>query len=255
MTQPGQSALPENLAGLAAGQSFRGEDRRGQMVTGWLHENRSQLYVSPQTIYDWIYRHRRNLKQYLHCQKGNYRRTRADRIRKAARAEAAAARHISKRPKAVEKRKTIGHWEGDTIHGAARSGCIATFVERKGGFLVARVLSKENFGTGGFAAAGASLGALKPRQRRTMTLDNGPEMKFAERIEADLNLKVYYATPYHSWERGSNENTNGLLRFFFPKKTRSTGLTQKELDQAVELINNRPRKRLNWRTPAQILKR
>ena len=85
-------------------------------------------------------------------------------------------------------------------------------------------------------------------------MDNGPEMAHPERIEHSLGLKVYYATPYHSWERGCNENANGLLRYFFPKEMSFAGLTRKELDQAVELLNNRPRKRLNWQTPAEVLK-
>ena len=73
-------------------------------------------------------------------------------------------------------------------------------------------------------------------------------------IESRTGLKVYFATPYSSWERGTNENTNGLLRYFFPKKRNLADLTQKELDQAVRLLNNRPRKRLNWQTPAQVFK-
>ena len=227
-----------------------------EQIAGWLRGNQLQLYVCHRTIYDWLYEHRRDLKQYLHCQKGKYRRTRENTSRSKQRAEATARRHISRRPAHVERRKTFGHWEGDTVHGAQKSGYIATFVERKSGFLAARVLSKEDFGATGFAvAASEALGGLRSRWCRTMTLDNGSEMQYAERMEKSLSLQVYYATPYHSWERGTNENTNSLLRFFFPKKSSFASLDQKELDRAVELLNNRPRKRLNWRTPAQMLKR
>jgi IS30 family transposase len=79
-------------------------------------------------------------------------------------------------------------------------------------------------------------------------------MKLPERIERTTGTQVYYANPYHSWERGTNENTNGLLRYFFPKKSSFAALTQEDIDQAVHLLNTRPRKRLNWRTPAQMLK-
>ena len=79
-------------------------------------------------------------------------------------------------------------------------------------------------------------------------------MAFAERIEHQTGLVVYYATPYHSWERGCNENANGLLRYFFPRKMSFADLTQEELDCTVRLLNNRPRKRLNWRTPAEVFK-
>ena len=107
----------------------------------------------------------------------------------------------------------------------------------------------------GFAkAAGAALSAVPGKYLKTLTLDNGPEMAFAESIEHKTELAVYYATPYHSWERGCNENANGLLRYFFPKKMSFAGFTQAELDYAVRLLNNRPRKRLNWQTPAQVFK-
>ena len=227
-----------------------------EQVSGWMKVNGSKSYVSHQTIYDWIYEHRFDLRQYLHCRKGRYRRTRANAIRQKAREKAAATRHISRRPKHVDKRKTLGHWEGDTVHGAGKSGYISTFVERKSGYLAAQILTVSDFGSIGFAkTAKTALKDLPARRRKTMTLDNGPEMKLAERMEKELNLSIYYATPYHSWERGTNENTNGLLRYFFPKKSSFKGLAQKELDLAVDLLNNRPRKRLNWRTPAQILKR
>ena len=100
----------------------------------------------------------------------------------------------------------------------------------------------------------AALGDLPAKYRRSLTLDNGPEMRQPELLEHQLGLKVYYATPYHSWERGTNENTNGLLRYFFPKRMDFSQITQDQLDWAVKLINNRPRKRLGWKSPAQMFK-
>ena len=247
--------LPDSQLEKLLTEKIRDEKWSPEQICGWLKANRAPA-VSSQTVYDWIYRERRQLRQHLHCRKGKYRRTRADRVRKAARAELAKVRHISNRPEAAEERAVIGHWEGDTVVGAKRSGYIATFVDRKSGFLRASVLTKADFGAEGFAAAARkALGSLPAEHLLTLTLDNGPEMAMCERIERQTGLTVYYATPYHSWERGCNENANGLLRYFFPKKTSFAGLTQEELDRAVKLLNNRPRKRLNWRTPAQMLKR
>jgi len=214
------------------------------------------LSVCAQTIYDWIYTARKDLVQYLHCRKGKYRRTRQARLRKEKRAVLAAPRNIASRPKHIEARKTYGHWEGDTVHGSGKSGYIATFVERKSGYLTAQVLAPDQYSSSGFAAATKQcMSRIPAKYCKTMTLDNGPEMKAPETIERTTGARVYYANPYHSWERGTNENTNGLLRYFFPKKSSFKGMTQEDLDLAVKLINTRPRKRLNWRSPEQMLKR
>ena len=227
-----------------------------EQISGWLKLTGAKTIVCPRTIYDWIYQQRLDLVTHLHCRKGKYRRTRANATRQATRAKLAASRHISQRAKSVDKRSRYGHWEGDTIHGARHSGYIATFVERKSGYLVAMVLPKQAFGAKGFATVTKlALTPLPNKYLKTLALDNGPETKFAERIERRTGLKVYYATAYHSWERGCNENANGLLRYFFPKKSSFAYLSQDQLDQAVNLLNNRPRKRLNWRTPAQMLRR
>ena len=227
-----------------------------EQIAGWLKTHRRSLRVCAQTIYDWVYTARKDLVQYLHCRKGKYRRTRQARLRGEKRAQLAAPRNIAARPKHIEARKTYGHWEGDTVHGSDKSGYIATFVERKSGYLVAQVLTPAQYSSRGFAVATKTcLDTIPASYRRTLTLDNGPEMKSPETIERTTGAKVYYANPYHSWERGTNENTNGLLRYFFPKKSSFKSITQEQLDEAVTLINTRPRKRLNWRSPAQMLKR
>lgn len=226
-----------------------------EQVAGWLKTTRRSLYVCAQTIYDWIYKSHRDLLEYLHCTKGKYRRTRQTRLRKNKRTVLAAPRNIANRPRHIQLRKTYGHWEGDTVHGAGKTGYVATFVERKSGYLLAVLLPSSVFSSLGFAeAADSCLKQIPSKYRKTLTLDNGPEMKSPEMIERTTCTQVYYANPYHSWERGTNENTNGLLRYFFPKKSSFAALTQKDIDQAVLLLNTRPRKRLNWRTPAQMLK-
>jgi IS30 family transposase len=226
-----------------------------EQIAGWLKATRRSMFVCAQTIYDWMYTARKDLVKYLHCRKGKYRRTRQARLRKEKRAVLASHRHISNRPEHIENRKTYGHWEGDTVHGTGKSGYIATFVERKSGYLTAQILTPAQYSSSGFAAATEiCMSTIPDRYRKTLTLDNGPEMKAPETIERTTGTKVYYANPYHSWERGTNENTNGLLRYFFPKKSSFKSINQEQLDEAVKLINTRPRKRLNWRSPEQMLK-
>jgi IS30 family transposase len=226
-----------------------------EQIAGWLKTYRRSLYVCAQTIYDWVYRFRQDLVSFLHCQKGKLRRTRLAKVRKDKRARLANVRSIANRPKYIQLRKSYGHWEGDTVHGKGKTGYIATFVERKSGYLMAAYLPASNYSSFSFANATAQcMNQIPASYRKTLTLDNGPEMKAPERIERATKMKVFYANPYHSWERGTNENTNGLLRYFFPKKTSFASLSQKDLDLAVNLINTRPRKRHNWRTPKQMLK-
>lgn len=222
-----------------------------QQIAGWFLSSGARLRVSVQTIYDWVYLHARHLLKHLHCRKGKYRHTRANTLRKAYRDKLKEPRRITARPAHILARKTYGHWEGDTVVGTGHSGCIATFVERKSGYLKAVKLER---GTAAAFAAAAerSFTDIPARYRRTLTLDNGTEMSNYETIEQQNQLQVYFAQPYHSWERGTNENTNGLLRFYFPKKMSFAHLTQEELDQAVQQLNTRPRKRLGYKTPKQV---
>ena len=222
-----------------------------EQIAGWLRSSGAKLRVSVQTIYDWVYLHAQHLLKHLHCRKGKYRRTRENSIRKAFRDRQKEGRRITARPSHVMDRKTYGHWEGDTVVGKGHSGCIATFVERKSGYL--RAVKLERGTAAAFAAAArTSFSDVPARYRRTLTLDNGTEMSNYETIERQTNLQVYFAQPYHSWERGTNENTNGLLRFYFPKSCSFAAVTQELLDLAVQQLNTRPRKRLGYKTPKQV---
>lgn len=225
-----------------------------EQVAGWMKDTRRAMRVCAQTIYDWLYQHARHLLTHLHCRKGKYRRTRESTLRKAFRNKQKECRSIDARPAHILERKTYGHWEGDTVVGTAQSGSIATFVERKSGYLMARVLPDKGAQSFEQAAAQCFTGIV-PAYRKTLTLDNGVEMSHYEEIERANELQIYFAHPYHSWERGTNENTNGLLRFYFPQKMSFSSLTQEVLDAAVLEINTRPRKRLGYKTPAQVLKR
>lgn len=229
------------------------EDLSPEQIAGWLKATKRQLRVSVQTIYDWVYLHARHLLKHLHCRKGKYRRTREASLRKTFRNKQKQSRSIDARPVHISRRATYGHWEGDSVVGTAQSGTIATFVERKSGYLMAAILPDKTAKS--FEDAAKRCFVTVPRRyARTLTLDNGVEMSNYEEIERSTKLQIYFAHPYHSWERGTNENTNGLLRFYFPKKMSFAHLTQEMLDEAVRRINTRPRKRLGYKSPEQMFK-
>ncbi|PWW33357.1 IS30 family transposase, partial [Paenibacillus pabuli] len=161
----------------------------------------------------------------------------------------AVGKTISQRPKEVRSRETFGHWELDTVvSGRGKSkGCLATFIERRTRLYTAismpdrTALSMEI--AFGVAASQYPAGAFQ-----TATADRGKEFACYASLEAAHGLQVYFADPYSSWQRGSNENANGLLREFFPKGTDFAQITDEALETALRLINHRPRKCLGWRT-------
>ena len=143
-----------------------------EQIAGALRSSGAKLRICAQTIYDWVYLHAQHLLVHLHCRKGKYRRTRENSIRKAFRAKQRAYRSIDVRPTHIAKRKTYGHWEGDSVVGVAQSGAIATFVERKSGYLLAAVLPDK--GASSFEQAAQRCFATVPAMyRKTLTLDNG----------------------------------------------------------------------------------
>lgn len=162
-------------------------------------------------------------------------------------------RWIDERPKTANGRLFFGHWEGDTVHGNKHSGYLVTLVERKSGYaLVGHIPknTKENFRR----CVEQLLAPLPNHLKRSLTLDNGSEMADYEELERHTSMKIYFAHPYHSWERGSNEHYNGLLRQFFPKTRDFRTVTSKEVDLAVNLLNTRPRKRHDYKSPAELIK-
>jgi IS30 family transposase len=162
----------------------------------------------------------------------------------------AGKRHISERPKEVESRRRFGHWEGDTVVGSDKRHCLLTLVERKSGFAIVKKLTARSM----VETNQAALMALAEHGKRfkTITFDNGTEFHGYADLEQIYPIKCYFATPYHSWERGSNENFNGLLRQYFPKGTCLSTVTQADCDEVARKINMRPRKRLNYKTPHSV---
>ena len=162
-------------------------------------------------------------------------------------------RRIDTRPEVVDKRERIGDWEGDLVSGAPGTGHLATMVERASLFtLVGRVRSKEAEEVNDCIVAAFDDRKIPAGVRLTMTLDNGKEFTRHEELAIRARLTIYFAHPYHSWERGTNENTNGLIRRLYPKGSSFAELDATELARIESYLNDRPRKCLGWRTPREV---
>jgi len=160
---------------------------------------------------------------------------------------------IDDRPKHIETREEIGHWEGDLVIGKNQKSAIGTMVERKARFTYIVKLNNRKSATviKGFAN---ELKVTNTLFKKTFTYDNGNEMAQHKKFSKQTNMIVYFAHPYASWERGTNENTNGLIRRFFPKGTDFNTVSEKELKIVQEKLNNRPRKVLGYKTPNEVFK-
>ncbi len=224
-----------------------------EQIAGRWNREHKDLRIGKDTIYKFVYGKRKDLIKYLRRQKSKYRARYGTRIREKQR-ELERKRRIDQRPEIINTRSRLGDWEGDTVRGNGQSGHIITYVERKSGYLIAGKTEKatmENINA-------FTLKKFKriPKDRRlSVTYDNGSEFSGYDIIEEQIGLTAYFAWPYHSWERGTNENTNGLLRQFYPKKSRFDLVTQENVEKRVALINHRPRKRLNYLTPHEIFKK
>ena len=161
---------------------------------------------------------------------------------------------ISERPAGAENRTRFGHWESDTVLGMRKTGCFGTHVERKSGFLVAFRIGDRQDNAFNKATIQA-FSAIPNKLKKSFTVDNGKEFAAHQELAEATGMKVYFCEPYSPWQRGTNENTNGLLRQFFPKGTSFADISDDDLQNIVELINNRPRKRLNFLTPFEVLKK
>lgn len=160
-------------------------------------------------------------------------------------------RHISERPPEAESRLEPGHWEGDTVIGKDKRHCVLTLVERRSGYAIIRKLSSRTMAE---VTREAKIAIEQHRhQFKTITFDNGTEFHDYAALEQRFNtLKCYFATPYHSWERGSNENLNGLFRQYVPKHQCMSTLTQEHCNEIAHCLNTRPRKRHQFRTPSEV---
>lgn len=215
-----------------------------------------QLAISHETIYRHVWRDLRaggTLHTHLRCARKQCRKRYG---RHDSRGRLAGKRLIGERPAGVEKRRRTGHWEIDTVLGESLGesrDCILTLVERQTGYVLigkmkARTAAEAN-------RALLEVMARHPGRVRTITADNGTEFHWYKQIEAVSPVKFYFATPHHSWERGTNENTNGLIRQYLPKGKTMSGVRQSQCDLIAKQLNNRPRKRHGYKTPNQCFLR
>jgi IS30 family transposase len=158
---------------------------------------------------------------------------------------------IDLRPKIVAVKTRVGDWESDTVASCNNKPGINTFEERKSGLVFITKL-KDKTAEATLLAIESRVRYIPKELRQTATFDNGSENQRWEELEQLTGLKCFFAHAYHFWERGANENTNGLIRDFFPKKTDFTTITDQELQAVEDNLNNRPRKRLNWLTPNEV---
>jgi transposase, IS30 family len=160
---------------------------------------------------------------------------------------------ISERPAEVEDRAVPGHWEGDLIIGKAHQSAIGTLVERSSRFVLLVHLPQGYAPEKVAAAMTETMGGLPDAIRRSLTWDQGHEMTNHAQISLDADLEIYFCDPHSPWQRGTNENTNGLLRQYFPKSTDLSVHSREDLAAVAAQLNSRPRKTLDWKTPAQAL--
>ena len=224
-----------------------------EQISGWLLEDRDQG-ISHESIYRYVWADKKRggvLHTYLrrrgrHYQwRGSNGKTRRGQIKNRV--------SIDERPSIVDAKRQVGHWEIDTVIGKGHSGVLVTIVERVTKFTVAcRALSKS-----AAHVTVATLTLLAPFKAavRSITADNGKEFAHHEQIAKSLRCDVYFAHPYCSWERGLNENTNGLLRQDYPKSTDFKQVTDSEVRKVVNRLNDRPRKMLAFKTPEYLMRK
>ena len=148
----------------------------------------------------------------------------------------------------IKNRSRIGDWEGDTVYGAVGKGLVVTLADRKTRYLLAGKLQSRN----ALLAEKVVVDLLKDKPVKSLSLDNGSEFANFREIEKQISSPIYFAEPHKPWQRGTNENTNDILRFFFPKGTNFHEVSDEELEKVVYLINTRPRKCLNWKSPFEV---
>jgi transposase, IS30 family len=221
-----------------------------EQIAGRL-KREGKLSISHETIYQMIYADHQGLGFYQkYLRQGRpKRRKRGGSTSK--RGQIPGRVGIEHRPAIAEEKIEIGHWESDTMIGKNHSGVIVTHVDKASKFLIADL--GENKTAAQINRVTIALFAQVPEDyRKTMTFDNGKEFSRHAELSQTLKVACYFANPYSSWERGLNEHTNGLLRQFFSKQTNFRLVKPKELENAVDLINNRPRKSLDYRTPFEV---
>jgi len=230
------------------------EDWSPEEISGRLplvFPNEPQMRISHESVYCWIYRDAvkgGTLYTYL---RSRHKKRRKQKRYGTGRGLIPGRVSISERPAVVGLRTRFGDWEGDSVEGAKGSGAIASHVERKSRYLIAAKLSDRKADTMTQKSIKAFWRVPKTL-RKTLTVDNGKEFSRFQKIEEKTGLSVYFADPYAAWQRGTNENTNKLLRQYFPKGMDFSKITDQELASKAKILNNRPRKCLGYQTPNEV---
>jgi IS30 family transposase len=234
-------------------QALLREDWSPEQIAGRLRFEHA-FAISHETIYRYIWADKRaggTLYQHL---RGARKQRRKRYGRYDSRGRLAGKRPITTRPLAAETRAEIGHWEADTVLGAGQAGaCVLSIVERKTGYLLLGQLRQRTSAAVNHRVQ--QLIAAQPHHVQTITVDNGTEFHDYARLERATATRFYFATPHHAWERGTNENTNGLVRQYLPKGQSMAHLTQHDCNRIAAKLNRRPRKRLGYRTPEECYAR
>jgi IS30 family transposase len=229
-----------------------------QQIAGWLRRSfpdRPELWVSHETIYQSLYVQargalRKELTTYL--RRGHPTRRPRGYSTYNGQGRLRGVLNISERPAEAEDRAVPGHWEGDLLYGK-RMTAVATLVERRTRFLLLVALPDGHRAEVVADALAERITALPDQLRRSLTWDQGKEMAEHARFSIETGLPVYFCDPRSPWQRGSNENTNGLLRQYFPKRTDLATISQHDLDTVAAELNGRPRQTLGWMTPSEAL--
>ena len=224
------------------------QDWSPEQVAGRLAQY-GELEISHETIYRYVWTDRANggsLHRHLRCSPKK-RRKRYGRYD--SRGRLADKRSIEERPACAERRRTVGHWEIDTVMGHGNQHCIVTLVERATGYvLIGKLRSRK---ADELTRRTIELIRRSPRKFQTITADNGTEFHSYRKIERATGVRFYFAAPYHSWERGTKENTNGLVRQYLPKRKSMARVTQRDCNAIAKKLNSRPRKRYDYDTPEE----
>jgi IS30 family transposase len=221
-----------------------------EQIAGRLkHEGNAS--ISHETIYQMIYANHAGLKEYQSYLRQGRGKRRKRGGNNSKRGQIPGRVGIEHRPVIADAKLEIGHWESDTMIGGNHHGVIVTHVDKASKFLVAG-LGQNKTSAHVNQVTIALFSQIPETQRKTMTFDNGKEFSGHAQLSEELGVSCYFANPYHSWERGLNEHTNGLLRQFFPKQTNFKIVKPEALEKAMTLINNRPRKSLDYKTPFEV---
>ena len=224
-----------------------------ELISGRIEIEYPGHSISYEAIYQYIYHDETsNREELIGCLRRSHRKRKKKRIgRKERRTKIPNRVPIEERPKSVETRQEFGHWEGDSLVSRKSLAALNSLTERKSRLLMLSKLDRK----GAIETKDAVVRRLEvfpPEGRRTLTMDNGTENAQHQEITSSLDIKCFFAHPYSSWERGTNEHINGLIRWYLPKGTDFSKISEEQISQIESLINNRPRKCLGFKTPIEV---